>query len=130
MDGQKKILMIDDDSFFTSIITNAFAKHGCEIHIAGSGEAGLDAARKEKPDFILLDMAMSGMDGLATLAALKKDPATADIPVAIFSGSAGQNEEDKHEQAKVLGAVDFLEKMQFTPEQLWEHLAQYLVPKT
>ena len=126
MDDKKKILMIDDDTFFTSIITNTFAKHGCETRVAGSGEAGLDAARKEKPDFILLDMAMTGMDGLQTLAALKKDPTTADVPVAIFSGSAGQDDEGKHEQAKKLGAVDYLEKMQFTPEQLWEHLSQYL----
>ncbi|OGG57084.1 hypothetical protein A3D71_04365 [Candidatus Kaiserbacteria bacterium RIFCSPHIGHO2_02_FULL_55_20] len=122
MPEKKKVLMIDDDGFFTSIIANAFKKHGCEIRSARDGESGIESARKERPDLVLLDMAMVGMDGFETLSTLKNDPATASIPIIIFSGSAGSSDTEKHEQAKLAGAADFLEKMQFTPEQLWERV--------
>jgi CheY-like chemotaxis protein len=126
MADKKKILMVDDDAFFTSIITNTFQKHGCETLSARDGSSGIELARKEHPDLILLDMAMVGMDGFQTLAALKKDPATASIPVIIFSGSAASGDTEKQERAKKAGAVDYLEKMQFTPEQLWERVRQLL----
>src|SRR3989338_8544365 len=99
MPEKKKVLMIDDDGFFTSIIANAFKKHGCEIRSARDGKSGIESARKERPDLILLDMAMVGMDGFETLTALKKDPATASIPVVIFSGSAGSSDTEKQERA-------------------------------
>lgn len=126
MPEKKKLLMIDDDTFFTSIITNAFRKHGCETVSARDGRSGIELARKERPDLVLLDMAMVGMDGFETLVTLKKDPATASIPVIIFSGSAGSSDTEKQERAKQAGAVDYLEKMQFTPEQLWERVKGFL----
>ena len=122
MPEKKTLLMIDDDAFFTSIITNAFRKHGCETLSARDGKSGIELARREIPDLVLLDMAMVGMDGFETLATLKKDPATAGIPVIIFSGSAGSSDTEKQERAKQAGAADYLEKMQFTPEQLWERV--------
>ena len=126
--GKKKLLMIDDDAFFTSIITNAFRKHGCETLSARDGKSGIELARRETPDLVLLDMAMVGMDGFETLVTLKKDPATASIPVIIFSGSAGSSDAEKQERAKQAGAADYLEKMQFTPEQLWERVQGLLGP--
>ena len=128
MPEKKKLLMVDDDAFFTSIITNAFRKHGCETLSARDGRSGIELARKERPDLVLLDMAMVGMDGFETLVTLKKDPATASIPVIIFSGSAGSSDTEKQERAKQAGAVDYLEKMQFTPEQLWERVQGLLGP--
>ena len=122
MPEKKTLLMIDDDAFFTSIITNAFRKHGCETLSARDGKSGIELARREIPDLVLLDMAMVGMDGFETLVTLKKDPATASIPVIIFSGSAGSSDAEKQERAKQAGAADYLEKMQFTPEQLWERV--------
>ena len=128
MPEKKTLLMIDDDAFFTSIITNAFRKHGCETLSARDGKSGIELARREIPDLVLLDMAMVGMDGFETLVTLKKDPATASIPVIIFSGSAGSSDAEKQERAKQAGAADYLEKMQFTPEQLWERVQGLLGP--
>ena len=60
MPEKKTLLMIDDDAFFTSIITNAFRKHGCETLSARDGKSGIELARREIPDLVLLDMAMVG----------------------------------------------------------------------
>lgn len=126
MDTPKKILIVDDDSFFSSIISNSLRKHGYEVLSARDGASGIETARKERPDLILMDMAMTGMDGFEALTNLKKDAATANIPVVIFSGSAGSSDKEKQERAKKAGALAYLEKMQFTPEQLRERIEQYL----
>lgn len=65
-----------------------FEMEGWQVVIADDGLAGLEAARRERPDAILLDVMMPKMDGLTVAAELKGDPATASIPVVLLSAKA------------------------------------------
>lgn len=115
MTDQLKVLLIDDDAFFSSIIANSFRKHGFEVSAAKTGDSGVETARAEHPDLILLDLTLSHMDGHTVLATLKADPDTKHVPVAILSSLS---DEDNKTRAKQGGAVDYFVKMQYTPEQL------------
>lgn len=119
----KKILLIDDDAFFVTILANSFVKHGFEVRSASDGKTGAEMARSEKPDLVLLDLTMTGMDGYATLAAIKGDEAAATIPVIILS-SIGDAEDIA--KAKAAGAADYLVKMKYTPEQLLQRIKEVL----
>jgi CheY-like chemotaxis protein len=80
---------------------------GWEVSLAADGEEALAAARAQRPDLILLDAAMAGIDGPGALQQLKADPALAAIPVAFVTGHA-----DPAAQAalKAYGAVDVITK--------------------
>ncbi|WP_250565628.1 response regulator, partial [Adonisia turfae] len=85
----RTVLLIDDETDIQTV-----AKIGLTLNTdwsvttANSGEAGLDVAIATLPDVILLDVAMPGMDGLATLAALQKNPITAKIPIIFLTAKA------------------------------------------
>ncbi len=123
MADAEKILFIDDDAFFISILASAFSKHGYEVLSELDGIAGLETARAKKPRIILLDLDMKGIDGYTTLTRLKADAATANIPVVIFSNSSSKKEIDR---ARDGGALDHLVKMNFTPEQLVARIEEFL----
>ena len=81
-----KILVIDDDSDVREIASLSLRSLGhMEVSVAESGPDGLGKAAREQPDVILLDVTMPGMDGPETLAALRRDPATASIPVIFLT---------------------------------------------
>jgi two-component system, cell cycle response regulator DivK len=88
-----KILIVEDSKPQRGILQTALEQAGYTILEAADGREGLEVARKGKPDLILLDMLLPRMDGPSVLAALKKDPATAHIPVVAISGLSQKNEE-------------------------------------
>lgn len=107
MEATKQTLLIVDDSPQTlSILVDILNGHYRGI-VAKSGEKALELAAKNRPDLVLLDVIMPGMDGYAVCKALKADPATRDIPV-IFITVLG--EEDDETQGFELGAVDYITK--------------------
>lgn len=82
---KKKILIIDDEEYFCKLVKITLELRGeFEVSIAMNGPAGLIAAQK-KPDLILLDIRMTGMDGIEVLKRLKKDENTMSIPVIMLS---------------------------------------------
>lgn len=83
-----KVLVVDDDPVIQRLLQVNFEMEGWKVVIADDGVAGLDAARKEKPDCILLDVMMPKKDGLTVAAELKADPDTAHIPVVLLSAKA------------------------------------------
>ncbi len=97
-------LVIDDDENACDLLARSLAKEGFRVVSAGSGEAGLRAAREHRPDVITLDVLMPGQDGWSVLRTLKGDPDVAQIPVVMISMVDG------HDMGRVLGAADFLEK--------------------
>jgi len=111
----KKILVIEDDAMISSMYKTKFAADGFAVAIAGDGEAGLELARQEKPDIIMLDVILPRLDGFSVLEELKKDSATKDIPVIMLTNLG--TEEDKVKGEK-LGAVDYLVKASLTPGQV------------
>src|SRR5260370_42707361 len=79
----RKILCVEDEPLVQAIARAALEKRGgFTVLICGSGAEAIEAAPAFAPDFILLDVMMPGMDGPATLAALRLLPATAGTPAA------------------------------------------------
>lgn len=80
-----KILLIEDDQILQKMYQNKFQFMDYQILTASDGAEGYELAKKELPDFILLDLMMPKTGGIDSLNILKKDPTTSQIPVAILS---------------------------------------------
>jgi len=103
-----KVLIIDDENDIRRIARLGLERVGkMQVVDAASGADGLEKARSEKPDVVLLDVMMPGQDGPATLASLRADPATSAIPVVFLTAKALADEVDR---LRALGAVGVLTK--------------------
>lgn len=109
-----KILIVDDLQTEAQLMRVAMISlgHQC-IHVT-SGEDGVDAARREMPSLILLDIVLPGMDGFQTCRKIKKDPETAHIPIILCSSKT--QDSDKFWGLKQ-GAAAYVTKP-FTTESL------------
>lgn len=83
--AQKKILFIDDEPVVVALMKKRIEFHGFLVETASDGASGLEKAKAWKPDFILLDIAMPGIDGYETCRRLKAMKETAHIPVVLFT---------------------------------------------
>jgi len=82
------ILVIDDGEVERQFMVRSLAKVGYTVHTRSDGDSGLEAARSLRPDIIILDYLMPGMDGQAVCRKLKSDPQTRNIPVIFLTGSS------------------------------------------
>jgi signal transduction histidine kinase/DNA-binding response OmpR family regulator len=112
------VLVVDDDPVARDLLQRALGKAGFRVECATDGEEALQLARTLRPEAITLDVMMPGVDGWATLAALKADPALADIPVIMLTIVDDKN------KGYALGAADYMTKP-FDREQLAAMLAKY-----
>jgi len=80
-----RILIIEDSPTDTRVFTTLLEKNGHEVIAAGSAEDGIAAAKSEKPDLVLMDVILPGMNGFQATRALTRDPETANIPIIIVS---------------------------------------------
>jgi DNA-binding response OmpR family regulator len=119
----KKILIVEDDKFLRELITKKLKEEGYETVGAGDGEEGIEKAKKESPDIILLDLILPGIDGFEVLSRIKDDSAVSSIPVIILS-NLGQREEV--EKGLKMGAVDYMIKAHFTPGEITEKVKSIL----
>jgi DNA-binding NarL/FixJ family response regulator len=103
----KKILIIEDEPEMRRNITSLLRFYGYNPVAAENGRAGIEAARREKPDLILCDVMMPELDGYGVLNALQSDAALARIPF-IFLTAKG--EKDDLRSGMDLGADDYLTK--------------------
>jgi DNA-binding response OmpR family regulator len=103
----QKILIVDDDLDTLQLVGTTLERQGFAITAAKDGEQGLEFARKEHPDLILLDIMMPKMDGYEVTRRLRADPDTAEIPILMFTAKA--QVDDKVEGLEV-GADDYLTK--------------------
>jgi two-component system alkaline phosphatase synthesis response regulator PhoP len=102
----KSLLLIDDDDDIREIAQLSI-EVGTDWRVltAASGAEGLEIARAEKPDAILLDVMMPMMDGPATLEELRNDDATRDIPVVFLTAKARPAERDRLAGLAVSGVL-------------------------
>lgn len=119
----KKILIIEDEKDLRFFLTTAFKTEGFEIIEAIDGETGIEKAKKEKPDLILLDLLLPGIDGFEVLSRLKKDEELEKIPIFVLSNF---DQEEKKEKSFKLGAVDYLVKANFSLEEIVEKVSSFL----
>jgi two-component system, cell cycle response regulator DivK len=102
-----RILVIEDNPANMKLATLLLTKAGHTTLSAVDAETGLTQARAERPDLILMDIQLPGMDGLAATALLKADPATASIPVIALTAMAMKEDQEK---TKVAGCDAYIAK--------------------
>ncbi len=110
-----KVLLIDDDANIIEIWKITLKENGFEVLSATDGTSGIDQAKSQKPDFIIIDQIMPGMRGNDVLKFLKDDPATTTIPMAIASN---YSDPQLMQEAINLGALDYILKYQIEPVDL------------
>ncbi len=103
----KKILWVEDDKFLSDVVTRKLSTEGCKLSHATSGEEAFASVEQERPDIILLDILLSGMDGFEILKKLKENDKVKDVPVILLSNLGQKSDIDK---GKELGAEKFLIK--------------------
>ena len=105
--AQKLILIVDDTPLNIGVISGAL-KDSYKTKVATNGEKAIAlASAEEKPDLILLDIMMPGMDGYEVCSRLKADPATSEIPVIFLTGQTSAEDETRGFE---VGAVDYVHK--------------------
>jgi signal transduction histidine kinase len=102
-----RILLADDNADMRDYVARLLIERGWFVEAVGDGSAALAAARRRRPDLVLTDVMMPGLDGFALMRALRREPATATVPVVLLSARAG--EEARIEGAEA-GADDYLVK--------------------
>ena len=91
---QQTILIIEDDADIAESLEYNFKREGFRIALAESGEKGLRLAQDEKsqPALIILDLMLPGMNGMELCSKLRRDPATAKIPVVMLTAKAAESD--------------------------------------
>ena len=101
-----RVLVVDDEPEMTRALSAILSGNGFEPILTSTGEAGLDALSRRRPDLVLLDLVLPGIDGLEVCRVIRQD-LRLDVPIIVLSG---QGEEDAKVQALDLGADDYLTK--------------------
>lgn len=115
-----KILIVDDNSANLRLLYNILSQSGYNVLVARDGERAIQVVENAKPDLILLDVMMPGIDGFDTCSRIKENPLTNDIPVIFMTALSDTIDKIK---GLNLGAVDYITK----PFQLEEVLAHVKV---
>ena len=117
-----KVLTVDDSKTIRMIVKKAFKPFECELFEAENGHQGLEAAKKERPDLIVLDITMPVMTGTEMLQRMKKDPDLQNTPVIMLTAESGK--ENVLEIVK-MGVTDYMVKP-FKGEQLIDRVTKIL----
>ena len=117
-----KVLVIDDSPTEVHVLQTLLEKHGHDVVVANSGEEGVVVAQETRPDVILMDVVMPGMNGFQATRQLSKQAETANTPVIIVTT---KDQETDKVWAKRQGAVDYIVKP-VQEKALIEHLSRVL----
>lgn len=112
--NKMKILLIEDEKNIQELVRYNLEQEGWKVTVVGNGVDGATRARKDLPDFIILDLMLPKMDGLEVCKVLRKDPKTSGIPIIMVTAKA---EEIDKIIGLELGADDYLAKP-FSPREL------------
>jgi DNA-binding response OmpR family regulator len=119
---ERTILIIEDEKLIIVSTQMVLEAAGFRVESATNGEAGISKARELRPDLILLDIMMPGIDGWEALTRLKRDPETAPIPVIIFTA---REHTRGHQKSTEMGAADYFRKP-FEPDELIELVEKHI----
>ena len=118
----KRILVVEDQEDNRQILRDLLGNAGYQMIEAETGEDGLAAAAAHKPDLILMDIQLPGLDGYAAPRRLKADPALRSIPIIVVTSYALSGDEAK---ARAAGCDAYVTKP-FSPRQLLAKIKEYL----
>ena len=119
----KKILFIEDDTFISEMVVKKLKEAGLAVSLAIDAETGMAKVQEDKPDLILLDIVLPGMDGYEFLEKIKADKKLSSLPVLILS-NLGQKEEI--ERGLALGAKEYLVKVDNPIQDVIDKVKGYL----
>jgi DNA-binding response OmpR family regulator len=103
----EKILVVDDEPGVVKLVSVVLAREGYEVIGAFDGEEALKRLAEEKPDLVVLDIAMPGMDGWEVCTRIKENPKHKDIPVIMLTALGHLSEEFR---GLKMGAVKYIVK--------------------
>ena len=104
MNGARKILMVEDNEMNRDMLARRLGRKGFEVIVAEDGRAGIDTARREHPDLILMDLSLPEIDGWEATRTLKAEVATQTIPVIALTAHAMSGDREK---AMAAGCDDY-----------------------
>ena len=110
----KRVLVVEDQEDLRGILRDLLTSSGYEMLEAADGQAGVDKAKAEKPDLILMDIQMPVMDGYDATRQIKADPDLKPIPIVAVSSFAMKGDEEK---ARAAGCDHYITKP-YSPMQL------------
>src|SRR3989338_3515205 len=102
-----KLLIVDDETDVREFAANFFRKRKIEVITASSGEDALSIAEKQKSDLVLLDIKMTGIDGIETLKRIKELDKNAKV---IMVTGRKPDEQESFDKCRQLGAIDYIHK--------------------
>ena len=102
-----QVLIVDDSPTEAHVLKGMLEKNGFEVETAENGTEGIERAKALKPDLILMDVVMPGLNGFQATRQLTRDPETAEIPVIIVTT---KDQETDRVWGLRQGAKDFLSK--------------------
>lgn len=120
---QKIILLVEDDSFLSSLLKNRFIKEGLNVVHAHDGQEAIDVLKSSKPDVILLDLILPKKSGFEVMETMRQDPQLENAPIIIIS-NLGQPEDVQRGQE--LGAVEYFVKAKTSIDDLVNNVLGFL----
>ena len=118
----ERILVVEDQEDLRGILRDLLTSSGYEMLEAADGQAGVDKAKTEKPDLILMDIQMPTMDGYDATRQIKADPELKPIPIVAVSSFAMKGDEEK---ARAAGCDHYVTKP-YSPMQLLKTVRSFL----
>jgi CheY-like chemotaxis protein len=115
-----KILVVDDEPPIRQLLDALLSLNGYDVILAESGKQGLEFYHRERPEVVVLDLNMPGMDGIAVLQQIRE--LNPDQPVIIFTGSVSAEIEQR---LRAMGANEMIEK-EFQSSRLLDTLKRLL----
>ncbi len=127
MEASKKVLLVDDDPDFVEAVKVLVVKAGYDVDVAYDGKEGLEKMDEFHPDLVVLDVMMPVMDGHGMCEALKKNPATAKIPVILLTAVADHVTSSTYTHRDMLesDAEDYIPKP-VEPQELLQRIQHWL----
>ncbi|MFH1643516.1 MAG: response regulator [Patescibacteria group bacterium] len=119
----KKILLIEDEKILSEMYAQKLVQENFTVLTAFEPFGGLELARKEKPDLVLLDILLPNENGIYFLEQLSQDSKISNIPVVVFSN---YDDIETKKLALNMGAKEYLLKTSYTPKQVIEKIIKYL----
>lgn len=119
---RETVLLVDDNEDSRAIVATILQHHGYRVLQAADGPEGVRLAREGRPDVVLMDVGLPRMDGWTAVARLREDPATAAVPVLMFTA---RGLEADRARARRLGCAGYLLKPVF-PRQVVEEVRRVL----
>lgn len=120
MQEQKHILIAEDDTFLSNMMSVSLVSHGVRVSVAPTGREAIDILRSDPPDLLLLDLHMPHVDGYAVLQ--ERQAREMPLPVIICSNSSDKKNRDR---CTAFGVQEYIAKCDMDREQLWPVVEKY-----